>query len=1027
MPRLLFSFFFCFFCAYLRAQEVTITGNVTDATTREPLVGATIVVKGTTNGSTTDINGVYKIRAVRTAVLVVSYTGYEPIEVTADGNLRADAVLAESSSKLEEVVVVGYGVQRKSQLTGAIASIRNKDFKDQPVANLANSIQGRVSGLNVASTSGTPGAGLLVSVRGNQNPLYVVDGIPLLSESSSALSTSFNLQGESVGQGQSLSSVSDINPNDIESIEILKDASAAAIYGARAANGVVLITTKRGKQGKTETQFNYYTGVQQVSRPIQFLNSSEFVELIEEARKNDLALYEKDPAYFGTDFDPSVLRDPLENFDLTNGTNTNWLDEVTRTAPISNYEVSLRGGSEKTRFYTAASYFDQQGIVIENFFKRFNYRLNLDHEVSSKLTIGTTLNTTVGRNRRSFNDNTYTGIITNALGASPLMPAYETDGSYAAFENYQVSWLSDNPVKSAKEIRAFTNNYRLLATVYGEYALTPALKFRSSWSGDGSFMFDNQFKSQLTADAEAVGGQAFEAGFRNLTWLNENTLNFTKQYGQHAVNLLGGFTAQRTQIERNSALGQGFPPGGLERVSSAASIVSATSYGTGFSLASFLGRINYGFNNRYLLTLTARADGSSRFSKNNRFGFFPSASAAWRLSDESFFRHNLFTDLKLRVSYGLTGDQEIGDFQNISFYGPSRYDGLPGIQLRNIADPDLRWQNNRMLNVGVDYEVKGGQFSGSVEFFKSNKNRLLSEDIIPGTTGFSTVTRNSGEVQNLGVEMNLNAFAIRRTHFTWNVNFNATYVKNEIKSLTTDGVLTGAYSDLEATHILKIGEPVGTMIGVKYLGVDPQTGDARFEDLDGNGVIDLDDAQIIGKALPDWFGGLTNTFSWKGFDASVFMRFVTGNSVYNLIRGTTDNLGWSNEGGLSSVYANNAARVKNRWRKPGDTGTEFGRASFVNPNFFLNSSQFVENGAFLRLQNLTLGYTFHLNPNTRIAKTFRQIRLYAEGQNLWVLTRYRGFDPEVSSNGGTVERTAGVDYGAYPQARTLLAGINFKF
>jgi TonB-linked SusC/RagA family outer membrane protein len=751
------------------------------------------------------------------------------------------------------------------------------------------------------------------------------------------------------------------------------------------------------------------------------------VDLIEEGRKNDLAIYEKDPTYFGPDFDPSVLTDPLENFDLSSGINTNWLDEVTRTAPISNYEISMRGGNEKTRFYTGASYFDQKGILIENFFKRFNYRLNLDHDVTKKLTIGTTLSTTFGKNRRSFNDNTYTGIITNALGASPLMPAYEADGTYAAFENYQVSWLSDNPVKSAKEIRAFTNNYRLLGTVYGEYAITPALKFRSSWSGDATFLFDNQFKSQLTADAGAVGGQAFEATFRNLTWLNENTLNFTKQYGKHGVNLLGGFTAQRTQIDRTSVTGQGFPPGGLERVSSAASIVGATSAGTAFSLASFLGRVNYDFNNRYLLTLTARADGSSRFSKSNRFGFFPSASVAWRLSDEAFFKRNFFTDMKLRVSYGLTGDQEIGDFQNISFYGPSRYDGQPGIQLRNIADPNLTWQNNRMLNVGLDYEIKDGKFGGSVEFFKSNKDRLLSEDVIPGTTGFATVTRNSGEVQNTGVEMNLNASLVRRHSFNWSVNLNATYVKNEIKSLTTDGILVGAYNDLEATHILQIGQPVGTMIGVKYLGFDPQTGDAMYDDLDGNGTIDLDDAQILGKALPDWFGGVTNTVSWKGFDASVFFRFVTGNNVYNLIRGTTDNLGWSNEGGLSSVYANNAARVLDRWRKPGDTGTEFGRASFINPNFFLNSSQYVENGSFLRLQNMTIGYTFKFKENSKGRKAFDHIRIYGEGQNLWVLTKYRGFDPEVSSNGGTVERTAGVDYGAYPQARTMLLGINVKF
>lgn len=1020
---------FCIaFTGILRAQNINISGKVTDAVTGEALIGATITAKGSALGTTTNIDGQYRLQVPAQSILVASYTGYESQEQAIEGRTAIDFVLRESASSLQEVVVVGYGVQRKSQITGAISSVRNKDFKDQPVSNMANSIQGRVSGLNVATTSGTPGAGLLVSVRGNQNPLYVVDGIPLLSDNNSALSTSFNLQGENVGAGQSLSSISDINPNDIESVEILKDASAASIYGARAANGVVLITTKRGKQGKTEVVFNYFTGLQQPSRKIEFMKPAEFVALIEEARQNDLAIYEKDPSYFGPDFDASVLTEPLDNFDLSTGVETDWLDEVTRTAPISNYEVSLRGGGEKTRFFTSAGYYDQQGIVIENYYKRLNYRLNLDHDVNRRLTIGTTFNATVGQNRRSFNDNTYTGVITNALGASPLMPVYEEDGSYAAFEQYQASWLSDNPVKSAREIRAFTNNYRVLSTVYGEYALSPRLRFRSAWSGDASFIFDRQFKSPITADAEAVGGQAFEAGFRNLTWLNENTLNYTRQFGKHGLNLLAGFTAQRTQIDRNSSTGQGFPPGGLERVSSAAAIVAATSAGTAFSLVSFLGRINYDLSNRYLLTLTARADGSSRFSQNNRYGFFPSASAAWRISDESFFNKNLFTDLKIRLSYGLTGDQEIGDFQNIQFYGPSRYDGLPGIQLRNIADPDLSWQSNRMLNVGIDYEIKGGKFGGSLEFFKSNKNKLLSEDVIPGTTGFSTVTRNRGEVQNTGVELNLNAGLMRRSHFSWTLNVNATYVKNEIKDLSSDGIFLNAYNDLEATHILKIGEPIGSMIGVKFLGYDPQTGDAQFEDLNGDGVIDFDDSQIIGKALPSWFGGLTNVFSFGRFDASIFARFVAGNDVYNLIRSTVDNLGWSNEGGLSSVYANNPVRVRDRWRKPGDTGTAYGRASFINQNYYQNSSMFVEDGSFFRLQNLTIGYTIPGKAlGSKLNKTFDNIRVYAEGQNLYVLTRYKGFDPEVSSNGGTVERTAGVDYGAYPQARTILLGVNVKF
>lgn len=1005
----------------LLQAQTKIKGKVVDSN-QEPLIGASVMQKGGTQGTVTDISGDFELEVPANTILVVSYVGFTTKEVEVGNQTQLNIVLEADNRALDEVVVVGYGTQRKSQITGAIASLKEADIKDQPVSNLASSMQGRVAGLNVMNASGTPGAGLLVNVRGNNAPLYVVDGIPLLSESNSALSTSFDLQGQNVGSGQTLSSVSDINPNDIESIEVLKDASAAAIYGARAANGVILITTKRGKNGLKEASLNVYTGIQNIARPIEFMSSEEMVELIEEARQNDLKLYESDPTYFGADFDPSVLTDPLENFDLSSGLNTNWLDEVSRTAPIRNYELSFRSGNDKTRYFSSIGYFDQQGVIIENFYRRFNYRLNLDQTVTDRLNIGVTLNTAVSRNRRSFNDNTYTGIITNALGASPLMPVYEDDGSYASFEDYQANWLSDNPVKSAKEIRAFTNGFRALGTLYAEYKLGSKLSARTAWSGDVNFINDNQFKSPLTADAEAFGGEAFEGSFRNMTWLSENTLNYTSTKGKNTFSALGGVTLQRTQIERTGATGQGFPPGKLERLSSAANIIRATSEGTAFSILSFLGRVNYDYQNRFLFTLTARADGSSRFAKDNRFGFFPSGAVAWRLTSEEFLTglKNTFSDLKLRVSYGLTGDQEIGDFENVTFYTASRYAGRAGIQLRNLADPELSWQTNRMLNIGLDYEIKGGRFNGSIEFFNSVKARLLSEDIIPATTGFATVTRNGGEVQNIGLEFNLNASLIRGSKLRWNLNFNSTWIHNEIKSLTSDGVYLNAYDDLEATHILQVGQPLGSFLGLRYTGVDPETGDVQFEDTNGDGIIDFDDAQIIGKAMPDWYGGLTNSFSLGRFDLNIFTRFSVGGQVYNLIRGTTENLGWSNEGGLSSIYANNTINVRDRWRKPGDQA-EYGRASFINLNLALNSSQMVENASFFRVQNVNLGYTF-----PKVGK-LKGLRVYAEAQNLFILTSYKGFDPEVSSNGGLADRTAGVDYGAYPSTRTLLLGANLKF
>jgi TonB-linked SusC/RagA family outer membrane protein len=1009
------------FSPSLQAQSLEIKGKVTD-TNQEPLIGATILVQGTEQGTITDINGNFQLKTDPKATLIISYTGFSSKIIVVGNQTVWNIMLEPEDLKLDEVVVIGYGSQRKSQITGAISSLKGKDIQDQPVSNLANSMQGRVAGLNVMSASGTPSAGLLVNVRGNNAPLYVVDGIPLLSENNSGLSTSFDLQGQNVGSGQTLSSISDINPNDIESIEVLKDASAAAIYGARAANGVILITTKRGKSGGQEASFNIYSGIQQIARPIKFMDSKEMVGLIEEARANDLAMFKKDPSYFGDNFDPSLLTDPLDNFDLSSEVNTNWLNEVSRLAPINNYEFSFRAGNEKTKYFTSLGYFDQQGVIIENYYKRFNYRLNLDHEINSRFKLGITFNTTYSKNRRSFNDNTYTGIITNALGASPLMPAYEEDGSYAGFEDYQANWLSDNPVKSAKEIRAFTNGYRALGTLAGEYKFSNKLYFKSSLSADVNFNFDTQFKSPLTADAEAFGGASYEGNFRNVTWLNENTLHYSDTKNGNTLSLLGGVTMQRTQIDRSSALGQGFPPGALERISSAANIINATSEGTSFALLSFLSRINYDVKNRFLFTFTSRADGSSRFSKNNRFGFFPSGAVAWRISKEPFFNglKQVFSDFKIRMSAGLTGDQEIGDFQNITFYTASRYAGRSGYQLRNLADPDLTWQTNSMFNIGLDYEMADGKIGGSLEFFNSLKSNLLSEDLIPATTGFTSITRNGGEVQNVGLEFNINASLAKKEKFTWDVNFNATWIHNEIKSLNSDGVYLNAYDDLEATHILQIGHPVGSFLGLKYLGVDPETGDVQFEDFNEDGNIDYDDAQIIGKAMPDLYGGLTNVFKWKNLDFSIFSRFSLGNQVYNLIRGTTENLGWSNDGGLSSIYANNTLNVRDRWKKPGDEA-EYGRASFINLNLGLNSSQMVENASFFRIQNINAGYSL---PSP---KKFSSVRIYAEVQNLWILTSYKGFDPEVSSNGGLADRTAGVDYGAYPSARTFLMGLSLKF
>ena len=1010
--------------------QTVITGVVRDADSKETLVGANVRLKSDpTVGTSSDIDGSFTLSVTPVSdVLIISFVGYTDREVSFSGSTTLDIELT-NERELDEVIVVGYGTQKKSDITGSISSTRNEDFRDQPISNVAGSIQGKVSGIDIRNASGTPGAGLLVSVRGQFNPLYVVDGIPMISESNSSISTSFDLQGNSVGAGQNISSIADINPDDIESIEILKDASAASIYGARAANGVILITTKRGKAGKTKFNLNYYTGIQQVSRPLDFLSSEELVDLIEEARQNDYNAWLADPTIFGEDYDPALSTNPLPDSWYT-GVETNWMDEIFRTAPINNVEFSASGGNEKTKFYISNAYFDQQGIVIESYYKRFNSRINLDHQVSDKLKFGENISLTVSNNRRSLNDNVYTGTVTNAIGSSPLMPVYEEDGSYANFEDYQSSWLSDNPVLSTIEIVPFTKTTRMLASVFAEYAIRPNLRFRSTWSADVTGLTDDIYFSPLTTDAEAVGGKATNSVFNQKVWLGENILTYDTQIGAgNFFTLMGGFNLQQSMGDFVSISGQGFPIGsGLQDVSSAAIVTGGESFSSGYALVSFLGRANYAIQSKYLFSLSARVDGSSRFSPNNRYGFFPAGSIGWHISDEAFWPSNfLISSLKIRTSYGITGDQEIGDFQYISFWSPVNYNGQSGLGPRNLADAGLRWQSNKMFNVGIDYALWKGRVNGSIEFYQGNKTDLLSDDVISGITGFSSVTRNFGNIQTTGFEFSGQGYIVDKKDFDWTLGINVSWIHSDIIDLSTDSILLSAYTDLTATHILVEGQPYGAFWGVPYEGVDPETGDPIYTDTNGDGEIDDSDAQIIGKSIPDWFGGWNTRVRYKHWDAQIAATFTWGNDVYNMIRSTYQTGGWSDYGwdeeyNLYQVYANNTHVIDDRWQQPGDE-TDIPRASLFNYNFYQNSGQAIEDGSHMRIREISVGYT--IKPaDTRY---FESLRLYLQVQNAFVFTNYTGFDPEVSSTGGDNPQTAGVDYAAYPQARTFMFGFNFGF
>jgi TonB-dependent starch-binding outer membrane protein SusC len=1009
---------------------------------------ANVVLKGSIVGVNADRDGRFILNvADKNSTIVISSIGYQTQEVPLEGKNSVNVILEEELSQLGEAVVVGYGSQKKSVVTGAISSIKNKDFRDQPVANIASSMQSKVSGVLVSTPSGTPGAGLLVSIRGTSNPLYVIDGIPIVSESNTALSTSYDLSGNELGQSQNISSIADLNPNDVESIEILKDASAASIYGVRAANGVVLITTKRGSSEKTEFGVSHYTGLQKAYRTPQFLSSSELYNLVEDARQQDLAKYKANDTIFGKDFDPEYLTNPLPAH-WKGTTNTNWLDEIFRTAPINNTEVYARGGNTKTRFHISGNAFDQKGIMLNSGYKRYAGRINLDHRVNEKFSIGNTLNLTRSENQRVFNDDTYSGILTNAQGADPLMAPYLNDGSYTSIDNtrYNIvgkdslqiidnhtNWLSDNILKSSNEISAHTQSSRILGSVFGEYRLGSKLKFKSSWSLDYTNLNDRQHWSPNTTDGGTVGGRSIFATFNNTTWLGENFLTYkTAILEDHHLDLTAGMSLQKSQSLRSNIIGEGFPNGaGLQLIGNAATIVNAKVTSTQWALMSYVARANYDYKDKIILAASVRVDGSSRFNADNRYATFPSLSVGYRFvktSDDPNVLQKL-SDLKFRASYGLTGDQEIGDFRNRELWGSANYLGKSGLRQQNIADPTLGWQQNTMLNAGFDFEFLKGKYGGSIEAFKANKKKLLSEVIVPGTTGFPTIARNVGELQNTGVEFQLFGTLINTGKLRFTVNANATYLKNKIVSLAKDGELLYAYNDIAATHVLKVGQPLGTFWGIKSLGVNKETGDMEYEDLNGDGTIDSQDGQIIGHAYPKVFGGLNFVINYKKLDITVANSFSLGNQVYNYNRYFMGNMGWANDGWneetkqLDQIYINTTKFwADKRWQKPGDV-TDVPRASLVNQTYIETNSAFIEDASFWKIRTINIGYT--VRPERK--RVFDQARIYAQVQNPFVFTKYSWFDPEVSSTGGGQDKTAGIDNATYPQARTTTIGINVTF
>ncbi len=1010
MKRKLRIFILFFFMAgmatALHAQEIT--GTVTDQA-GSALPGVNILIKGTSSGTQTGPDGKYGITASPSDVLVFSYLGQKTLEQTVGTRTTLDVEMAEDAAQLQEIVVVGYGSQKKSDLTGSVSSIDGDEVARQPVASLDNALQGRAAGALISSPSGTPGAGISVQIRGSTSltassePLYVIDGIPMISEDLSDLFTG----------GQRTNSIADINPTDIESIEILKDASATAIYGSRGANGVVIITTKRGKVGAPKIDINSYYGLQTVTNTVDMLSSREYLLLMDDAARQDNRA-------LGTDYAENYVSDTWGyDPDDPELRNTDWYDAIFRTAPIQSHDISVSGGNERTQYFTSLSYFDQEGTQVGTGFERLSARVNLDSKINDWLDVGTTISVNRTNQDRTVNDNSLYGVVINTLAGDPLMPVREEDGSYADPFSYFGWWMLDNPVLVANEYERSTKTTRGLGSIFAEVAIMEGLTFRHSTSIDYTSLTDEAYTPIISRESSnaSANGLGVYGATEDFTWITENYFSYTRILGEvHSINAVLGASYQASNRNFVSINGQQFPSDQFTKLDAAAEITDASTEGTQWGLSSYYFRANYGYDDRYLVTLTGRADGSSRFGDNNRFGFFPSGSVAWRLSEEEFLEGlSAVSDLKLRASYGITGNQDgIDNFASRGLFGVGNYRAAATLIPSQLSNTNLSWETTSQFNIGMDLGLFDNRLTLTTDYFIKNTDDLLLNRIIPGISGFSDVIDNIGEIQNRGLELSVGGVILTGA-LNWRSSFNISFIENEIKTLAVNDQV------ISDSHILSEGQPIGTFYLIDQDGVDPLTGDIIWDDLNGDGAINSGDRQIVGNVQPDFFGGFSNTFSYRGIDLSFLFQFSVGNEIFNHSRAHYENLGWSRIGtGFPLPDGNNHVLARNRWQEPGDV-TDIPRASLVNGNWREYSSRWLEDGSFVRLKTLNLGYNFPQELVTRIR--LNNLRIYVQGQNLLTFTNYTGADPEVSQNARD-PRIAGADFGTLPQTRSLSVGIN---
>ncbi|MCP9199703.1 TonB-dependent receptor [Gramella sp. GC03-9] len=985
---------FSFTCHLGFAQEKTVSGTVND-TDGLPLPGVNVIVQNTNRGTQTDFDGNYSIEVSPGEVLTFSYVGFTTETLTVGEANNYNIILQEDASQLDEVVVVGYGTQSKRKLTDNVAKLTAEDIEEVPVPNIQSTIAGKAAGVQIAPTNGKVEGGVNIRIRGiasigaGSEPLYVLDGVPLINNNESS-------------NGAPTNPLLTLSANEIESIDILKDASAAAVYGSRGANGVVIITTKKGKEGRSSFTLNYSYGISEPTNEMEWLNADEYIELFTEAAVNSFG--EQD----GTEYIEGIFDFLAGDTDWrSREVDTDWQDLALQSGHVQDASLSMSGGNEKTTYFFSGAYNDTEGIITGNDLERINSRINVTHSFDEKFRAG--MNTSFSRTEidRIANDNAFVNPI-QAVAQPAISPAYLENGDPNPNTLYPNFLLQDKHAFYKTVIR------RITGRAFGEYSFTDNFRFNSDFGYDLYYQTEDSYTGRL-APFQSTNGEGYASSVGTESYVASNYFTFSEQFGSaHDLEVVAGMEYNQSNRRFQSITGIQFPTDDFETISSAAEITGGAGSESANSFLSYFGRVTYSFLDRYLFKASVRRDGSSRFGEDVKYGTFPAISAGWIVSEEAFLEDSdVLSFLKLRASYGETGNANIGDFASLGLFGGISYNQRPGIAPIQASNPQLTWESVNQLDLGLEYGFFDNRISGEIDYYVKESDGLIFNEPLPGTSGQSSITRNIGVLENSGVEFVLNTRNVQTDKLSWNTNFNISRNINEVK------VLPDGQDVVSGQTILREGEALSSFYLIEYAGVDPDNGDALYYiNEDGGGretTTDPNEANriIAGQPYADVIAGLTNTINFSGLDFTATFVGEWGASIYNG--------GGIYQSANADFFDNQTRDQLRRWQQPGDI-TDVPQARLFGGNGTANSTRYLQDADFIRLRNLTIGYTIPDALTDEIG--LEKFRLYFTAINLLTFTDFDLYDPESVSDAG---QGAGVAFYSAPSARTMSIGVNINF